>query len=259
MSELLQSPPPAPLPPPRSRVWNTVRTLLRSRIVAGLIVVLPVMLTVFVVQFVFGLMRDASQWVVYSFLRGEWLEILPRDWRPPVRIWSEAELELPSVQWGIAVFSVLLTIVILYFIGLSTANILGRRLIYMLESLVDRLPVIKTIYRATKQILATFTSSEAGQLQRVCLMPFTSPQVRSIGFITKIFPDPQTGEELCAVFCPTTPNPTSGFILIVKRRDLLELDWTYEDAFRVVMSGGILLPDSLAQRPPEAPAKAPPA
>lgn len=234
-----------PLPPPRSRIWDTVRTLLRTRIVAGLIVVLPVMLTVFVVQFVFGLMRDASQWVVYSFLRGEWLAVLPQAWRPNVRIWSESELDLPSVQWGIALVSVLLTITILYIVGLSMANIVGRRLLYLMESVVDRLPVIKSVYRATKQILATFAGDEAKPLQRVALMPFTSPQVRSIGFITRIFPDPQTGEELCAVFCPTTPNPTGGFILIVKRRDLVELDWSYEEAFKIIMSGGILLPDQI--------------
>lgn len=248
----------SPLPPPESRIWNTVRTLLQTRVMAGLIVVLPVMLTVFVVEFVFGLMRDASHWVVYGFLRGEWLEILPLGWRPNVRIWSESELDLPSVQWGIAIGSVLLTVVILYFIGLLTANIVGRRVIYLLESLVDRLPVVKTLYRATKQILGTFTGDQSKRMQRVCLMPFTSLQVRSIGFITKTFPDPKSGEELCAVFCPTTPNPTSGFILIVKRSDVIELDWTFEEAFKVIMSGGILLPDSILQRPIELPnAKSP--
>lgn len=239
----------APLPPPASRILNYARSLLKTRIMAGLIVVLPVMVTIFVLQFVFGLMRDATQWIVYGVLRGEWVGFLPLSWRPHVRVWSEAELDNATVQWGIAIFSVMLTIIILYFIGLLTANIVGRRVIYLLESLVDRLPVFKSIYRASKQILTTFTSNQSERMQRVALMPFTSPQVRSLGFITRIFPDPQTGEELCAVFCPTTPNPTSGFILIVKRRDVVELDWTFEEAFKVIMSGGILLPEKINIRP----------
>ncbi|MGH6960281.1 MAG: DUF502 domain-containing protein, partial [Dongiaceae bacterium] len=240
-----------PLRPKQSRIWATFKRLIRARITAGLAVVLPIWVTYLLVKFVFGLMRDASLWLVEGLLRsrigvplleslGVRFEVAPETGQPilPAGIdW------LPqSVQWGIEIFSVLLTIFALYFIGLLTANIFGRRTLEGLEQLVDRVPLVKTVYRSSKQILTTFTTGQTQTFQRVALIPFLTDQVRSIGFITNIFRDAQTGEELCTIFYATTPNPTTGFVLIVKRADIIELDWTIEEAVKAVMSGGILMP-----------------
>ncbi|MBL8879597.1 MAG: DUF502 domain-containing protein [Phycisphaerales bacterium] len=233
--------------PRPSRVGSAIGALLRTRIMAGLVTVLPIFVTFIVVSFVFGLMRDSSRWLVEGFLHGEWLSVLPASWRTGFRVWTPEELQHPGLQWGIAIFSVFLTIFLLYVIGLLTANFLGRRAVALMETLVDRLPLIKTIYRATKQVLETFSGSDGKQkFQRVVLLPFMAPGVKTIGFVTSTFQDPNTGEELCTIFYATTPNPTTGFILVVPKSQLVELDWTMEEAAKAIISGGIILPAPLS-------------
>lgn len=229
--------------PRPARMSGAIGALLRTRVMAGLVTVLPIFVTFVVVQFVFGLMRDSSRWLVEGFLHGDWLVILPPAWRTGFRVWTPEELHHPGLQWGIAIFSVFLTVFLLYAIGLFTANFLGRRAVALMETLVDRLPLIKTIYRATKQVLETFSGSDGKQkFQRVVLLPFMAPGVKTIGFVTSTFNDPHTGEELCTIFYATTPNPTTGFILVVPKSQLVELDWTMEEAAKAIISGGIIMP-----------------
>jgi len=229
----------------KSRLWATVKALTRTRVMAGLLVVLPIYITVMLVRFVFGIMRDASQWVVYGILQGAWTAWLPESWGVSWSGFTQPELEGRRVQWTLGVFSVFLTIFLLYAIGVFTANVVGHRLLYLFEWFIGRVPLVKTVYNASKQILATFTGGHSQALQRVVLVPFPSPDVRSIGFLTGRSLDAVTGEELCSIFVATTPNPTSGFVFLVRRSDVIELDWSVEEAIKVVMSGGILTPDKL--------------
>lgn len=228
--------------PPGRRIWSAFKRLLQARVTAGLIVVLPIWLTYVVVKFIFGLMRDASAWVIYGLLRGDWVRYVPKSWGESFAGWTDAELARSSVQWSIAVFSVFLTIFLLYVIGLFTANLLGKRVLYAVEALLDRLPLIKTVYRATKQILETFTGEQSQTFQRVALFPFGGDRAKSVGFVTNSFTDPRSGEELVTIFYATTPNPTTGFIFICRRCEIVELDWSVEEAVKAIMSGGILLP-----------------
>lgn len=256
----------------RSRVANTVKALLRTRITAGLLVVLPIWVTILLVKFVFGAMRDASLWAVEGYLRSPIAQPLLDRWKVADHAAGESEAlisvgealnnlqealgRVPTqeeflgilperVEWGIAIVSVLLTIIILYAIGLFAKNIFGRRVIASYESLLDRVPLVKTVYRSSKQILATFAGEQSEEFQRAALVPFPQEKMRSVGFITAIFNDSVTGEELAAVFIPTTPNPTTGYLQVLKRKELVELDWSVEDAVRTIMSGGILRPDFL--------------
>jgi len=296
----MSKPSPQPLARPRrgkSRVAATLRVLLRTRIMAGLLVVLPIYVTIWLLRAVFGLMRDSSLWVVEAYLRSPLGEGLLKSWRVAkptgYKDWPDAnpdflnaevrqipvtdkldflefrlghppEMEdffnmLPeTVQWATAIVAVLLTIVILYAIGLFAANLLGRRVINTFESALDKVPLVKTVYRSTKQILSTFAGEQSQEFQRAALVPFPQEKMRSVGFITAIFKDSTTGEELAAVFIPTTPNPTTGYLQILKRKELVELDWSVEDAVRTIMSGGILRPEFLTivpgiQRPEEMP------
>lgn len=192
-------------------------------------------------------MRDASLWVVEGLLANGFAAPLLQRWGVTVQDLDAKGLEaLPlGVQWGVGVFAVLLTIGLLYTVGLITSNIVGRRVVGAAEGLVDRLPLIKTVYRACKQVLEAFTGEQAKAFQRVCLVPFPSDRVRSVGFITAVARDRTTGEELCAVFHATTPNPTTGYVFVTRRSDLVELDWTVEEAIKVVISGGVMTPASL--------------
>ncbi|MFQ5806179.1 MAG: DUF502 domain-containing protein [Phycisphaerae bacterium] len=274
--------------PRKSRVAATFRALLRTRITAGLLVVLPIWVTILLIKFVFGAMRDSSLWVVEAYLRSplgagllnqwqvakptgynSWPDVDPDFLDPGIekipvtekldflefRLGHPPDMQdffdmLPeTVQWGTAIVSVFLTIIILYAVGLFAANLVGRRVINTFESALDKVPLVKIVYRSTKQILATFAGEQSKEFQRAALVPFPQEKMRAVGFITAIFHDSVTGEELAAVFIPTTPNPTTGYLQILKRRDLVELDWSVEDAVRTIMSGGILRPDFLTILP----------
>jgi uncharacterized membrane protein len=247
----------------RSRVGRAVLALFRTRITTGVLTVLPILLTLWVLRLVFSWMRDASQWVIKAILlygvdsgseQPEALTRLGFDWK----VWNTWETNaypqyhehffelMPwHVQWGIAIFSVLLTLFVLYTIGLFGANLFGRRIIDALEQVVERVPMIKTIYRLPKQVISTFTATQQQDFRKAALVPFPQEKMRCVGFITNIFYDSVTGEELCSVFIPTTPNPTTGYLQILKRKELTELDWDVEDAIRTIMSGGILKPSFL--------------
>jgi uncharacterized membrane protein len=228
----------------RSRVLATLRALVRARITTGLITILPVVVTVWLVMLVFRWLRDASLWILDAFVLSAWGRKIMLSWGiPPEDMTSVGMKSLPTgLQWGISIFSVILTILILYTIGLFAANLLGRRLIEWSDQFIARVPFIKTIYGALKQILGMFSADQAPGFQRVALVPFPNELTRSVGFITNTYKDSVTGEDLVAVFVATTPNPTTGYLFILKRKDIIEVDWTVEEAIKICMSGGILSP-----------------
>jgi len=212
---------------------------------AGLILVIPIWITILLIGFVFGMMRDASLWMVEAMLKNPWATGMLRRIGVSAEDLSGGAIEtLPlAVRWGLGALAVLLTVLVLYFLGMVTTNIAGRRIVHAVEALVDRLPLVKTIYRASKQVLETFAGESAQSFQRVVSVPFPSPQVRTIGFVTRVIRDATPGEELCSVFVATVPNPTTGYVFLVKRRHLVELNWTVEEALKVILSGGVLLPE----------------
>ncbi len=235
---------------------SSLRARLRNRLTAGLILVVPIWITVLLVGFVFGLMRDASLWIVEALLMTPWTaSVLEQVGVSSQAVRADGIEALPSaVRWMLGGFAALLTVTVIYVLGMITTNIVGRRIVQAAETLVDRVPFVKTIYRASKQVLETFAGESAQAFQRVVSVPFPGQQVRTVGFVTRVTTEPRTGEELCAVFVPTAPNPTTGFVLVVKRSELIDLNWTVEEAIRVIMSGGVLLPDADA---PDLMARAP--
>lgn len=218
---------------------------LRNRLMAGLVLVVPIWVTVLLVGFVFGVMRDASLWIVEGLLASAWTAgLLESIGVASQEVRAGGIDALPAaLRWGLSALSALLTVAVLYLLGMVTTNIVGRRLVQTGEAVVDRVPVVKTIYRASKQVLETFAGESGQTFQRVVSVPFPSPQVRTVGFITRLTRSP-TGDELCAVFVATAPNPTTGFVLLAPRADLVDLNWTVEEAVRVIMSGGVLLPEA---------------
>lgn len=237
-------------------IGATLRALFRTRVTAGLLVVLPIYVTVLLIRFIFDLLRDSSRWLVEIYLTSSWGTALREKLGINLAAMEQQLGHRPTAdeiyemipgwsQWAISIFCVFLTIFLLYSVGLFTANFFGRRLVFTFERIVDRLPFVKTIYRATKQILATFTGGQSQNFQRVALIKFPQDRMRCVGFITSVFRDSLTDEELATVFIPTTPNPTTGYLQIVRRAELVELNWSVEDAVRTIMSGGILRPDFL--------------
>ena len=107
-----------------------------------------------------------------------------------------------------------------------------------------RIPIVQTIYGATKKLIDTFRNSPDGA-QRVVLIDFPSPEMKTVGFVTRVMLDKDTGRKLAAVYVPTTPNPTSGYLEIVPAENLTATDWTMDDAMTFIVSGGAVAPESM--------------
>jgi uncharacterized membrane protein len=200
-------------------------------VLIGFFTVAPLWVTWLVLDFLFRLLARTGAPLLWGAARG-------------VRPFSEPLAEFlvnPSVQY---VLAALATLIGLYFIGLLTSMVVGRRLIAFMERLVNRLPLVQTIYGATKRLLQSLQKPPTS-LQRVVLISFPSRDMKTIGFVTKVLKDSAGGSDLAVVYVPTAPNPTSGYIEIVPVADVVPTDWTVEEAMTFVMTGGTTSPDSV--------------
>lgn len=138
-----------------------------------------------------------------------------------------------------------LVLVILYLLGLAASNWAGRGFLSMVERISMRIPLVKTIYPLGKQIGAAMAVPEKNAFKRVVLVEHFRPGVWSVGFVTGHLDDSKTGDRLIKLFVPQGPNPTSGFMLIVKESQVREIGWSVAEAMNAVISGGLSGPDKL--------------
>ncbi|MDP3538678.1 MAG: DUF502 domain-containing protein [Azonexus sp.] len=192
-------------------------------------------------------------WLVFDFLLG----ILANAGRPLPR--AAASAVAPASEtlsaWLLdSVFqqlvAVLLTLAILYCIGLLSSVVLGRKLIKALKSLLARLPLVQTIYSGTRRFLPKVRKPPVSE-QRVVLISFPTPEMKAVGFVTKILHDSDAGREPVAVYVPILPNPTSRYIEIVPADELVQTEWSIEEAMSFVMTGGVNSPDKVRYQAPE--------
>jgi len=155
---------------------------------------------------------------------------------------------------------VLLTLAVIFGIGWLSTNVGGRRLIRLFEKVMGRIPVAKSVYGATKGILEALSHEQREAFRRVVLVEYPKANIFALGFVTGSTRWPTVDEKLSdivLVFIPTTPNPTSGFLLLVPREETVPLPFSVEEGIRMVISGGILLPPAPAA--PELPPAGTPA
>jgi uncharacterized membrane protein len=200
-------------------------------ILIGFFTLAPLWVTWLVLDFLFSLLAKAGA----PFLRG-----LARALQPVSKSLADWLLN-PAVQY---VLAALVTLAGFYAVGLLTSLVLGRRLIGFLERQFSRVPLVQSIYGATKRFLQSLQQAPTSG-QRVVLIAFPSPDMKAIGFVTKVMTDPDSGRELAAVYVPTSPNPTSGYIEIVPLQDVVQTDWTVEEGMTFIMTGGTNAPDRL--------------
>ncbi len=143
-----------------------------------------------------------------------------------------------------SIFAVILTLVVLYLLGLMATLVIGKKIIGLFDLLMQQVPFVKTIYGSTKKFLSAL-QTDPGNVQRVVLIEFPSPEMKTVGFVTRILTDDDTGQKLAAVYVPTTPNPTSGYLEIVPLDKVTSTDWTMDEAMAFIISGGTVAPDSL--------------
>ncbi len=189
-------------------------------------------------------------WLIFAFS----LEQLSRLGRP----WVNALVEQFQEQWPNltgwvqaawfqSTLAVLFTLLAFYLLGWIATRVIGLRAIALFDALIERIPFVHKIYSATKQLMHAIQQKPEGA-QRVVLIEFPSPEMKAVGFVMRILVDDNTGEELAAVYVPTTPNPTSGYLEIVPVKNLVQTDWTMDEAMTFIISGGAVAPDHFRYR-----------
>lgn len=199
-----------------------IRDIIKRNFLAGLLVLLPISLTIYVIIFLFKLVD-------------RFIDYLPTKYNPQTYL----PFHVPGLGFILLVF-------IIFFIGLLARNYIGHKLVDIWEQLVGRIPFIRSIYIATKQLAETIFLKTDTNLKRVVLVEYPRKGLYVLGFttgITKGEIQDKTHKKVINVFIPTTPNPTSGFYLLVPEEDLKYLEMAVEDAFKLLISGGIITPE----------------
>jgi uncharacterized membrane protein len=200
---------------------------IRRDFFTGLAVVLPAVLTLYVV------------WTAIGFIDNRVMPLVPAAYRPD-----------DVIGVGLVIFLVFTTIV-----GALTKGIFGRTVILWGERIVDRMPVVRSIYNALKQIVDTVLSKQSKSFKQACLVEYPRKGVWAVAFISTEargeLLDKSGEADLVSIFLPTTPNPTSGFLLFVPRRDIVPLDMSVEEAAKLIISAGLVSPAPQTPAPAE--------
>jgi uncharacterized membrane protein len=204
---------------------------IRRNIVAGILTFIPILVTVWVISFLVSILVALGSPIVRVFVSR-------------LGLVSPAIATGFSAPWFQATISIAIVLVALYVLGEIAAAVAGRRLLAAFDYLMARIPIVQSIYGAARQLVASFETKPGGS-QRVVLIEFPSPEMKTVGLVTRIFTDADTGEEIAAVYVPTTPNPTSGYMELVPTSRLIMLDWTINEAMTFIMSGGAAAPPKL--------------
>ncbi len=208
---------------------------LRASFFTGLVVVLPIGLTIYLI------------WTVIGWIDGWILPLIPGPWKPDalVRTWFGPAATIPVRGVGVVVFLVFTVI-----IGWVAKGLMGKSLLNMAERLVDQMPVVRSIYNGLKQIAETVFAQSETNFERACLVQYPKEDIWAIGFVsTRAKGELQAKmndrgyQAVISVFLPTTPNPTSGFLLYVPEADVIYLDMKIEDAAKLIISAGLVYPN----------------
>lgn len=194
---------------------------LRRYLIAGLLVWVPLIVTGLIIKFLVDMLD-------FTIL------LLPTSWRPE----SVLGFSVPGTGVVVAIVIVLVT-------GLIAANFVGRKLFDIGDAIVDRIPLVSSIYSAVKQVMRTVLDDGAESFKRVLMVQYPRKGLWTLGFQTGVGVgevQQRTEHEVITVFIPTTPNPTSGFVIMVPREDAIELDMSVEDGLKFVMSLGVVVP-----------------
>ena len=197
----------------------------RKRMITGLILILPVYVTFFVVKFLFGFVGGTLSPVIKKALQ----------------LLGFALPKTSLDEFIITFLGLILTFISLYFIGIFAANFVGKSIIKYFENLLTKTPIIRNIYSSVKQILHAVSLPGKQAFKRVVLVDFPREGVKSVGFVTGSTKH-NNGKEFINVFVPTIPNPTTGFLIFVSEDSITDTNLSVEEAFKLLFSGGVLAP-----------------
>jgi len=199
---------------------------LRNSFITGLLIFLPLGTTIFVVSFLLGMFEE-----------------------PALRAMERLGLDRSNLFLGfetlVALLGLLVAVVALTFIGFLSNYFLGKLFIRFSEKALSKVPFVSTVYRTVKQIVETFSQQNRAVFQQVVLIEYPRPNCYALGFLTNDARgevEERTGKLLSNVFLPTTPNPTSGYLLLLPREDVTKLDMSVGEGMKMIISGGAVIP-----------------
>jgi uncharacterized membrane protein len=202
----------------------------QSNLIAGVLTIIPLIVVWFVLDFIFTFLSAVGSPVESG------IAMFIADRMPQ----AEPLLDNHVFRWLVAVT---LSLLLIYIVGNIASRMAGKRLIAAFEGLLARIPVVETVYSASKKLVSVLQQSPGGGA-RVVLIDFPHPGMKAIGLVMRNFRDSSTGQELAAVFVPTTPNPTSGYLAILPVQRLVPTAMTMDQAMTMIVSGGTVAPDN---------------
>ena len=227
MNKPFQSTPP---PTPRKPLFSG----LRNSFLTGIVVIAPVGLTVWLI------------WTVIGWVDGFVLPFVPNSYQPENII---KQIFGDESQMNIRGLGVIFFLFFTTFVGWIAKGVIGRFFIRNAETLVHRMPVVRSIYSGVKQIAETVFAQSERSFEKACLIQYPRKGIWAVGFIStvakgEVQSKASKDSKLLSVFVPTTPNPTSGFLLFFPEEDVIQLDMSIEDAAKLVISAGLVYPDN---------------
>lgn len=208
----------------------------RRNVLTGFLTIIPILVTIWIVGIVLTFLIGLGRPVVMTAAR-------------TIRPESPVLADLLLTPWFQSLVAALVTLVMLALLGSFTKAVLGRRLLAAVDALMARIPLVQTIYGAARKLIESFQRAPSDREQRVVLIEFPSPHMKAVGLVTRTFQAADTGQELAAVYVPTTPNPTSGYLEVVPVERLVWLDWSTNQAMQFIISGGTVAPDMIRYGP----------
>lgn len=212
------------------------------RLMAGVIAAAPLVVTWVILAFLFQQLAQVGRPLIVGVARAV------RPTSPPLADFIMNDVLLSLLGVAIVVFGI-------YLLGWLAERVIGRRMLALFDALLQRIPLVDTIYRATKRFLEVASSSDETKKQRVVLISFPSPEMKTVGLLTQTLTDRDSGGELAVVYVPTTPNPTSGYLEILPMSDVVLTDWSFEQAMSFIVTAGSNAPDGINYRNSIGPAK----
>ena len=207
-------------------MFSNFKRRLRNIFITGILITVPVAFTLFILNFLFKLLDNlVVPWFIKTLIRIG--TPIPEDFR------------LPGL-------GLILIVLLIFVIGVLTQSFLGGKLVQLGEMIVDRIPVVRSIYTGAKQVVTTIAEADTKAFRKVVLVEFPRKGIYSLGFITGYTEgevQELTNAKLVNVFVPTTPNPTSGFLVFVANEEIIELTMTVEDGIKFIISVGIVTPE----------------
>jgi uncharacterized membrane protein len=222
-----------------SRVWSDFKKWLSRRLASGMLVLVPLGVTVLVVGWLFrvaaSLLRPVVTYTISRLEAHHWIQVLP-------------EGEARS-NFYVSLFAIVLLLVLLYLVGGLGQHLIGRRLIAAWEAIWMKIPLARTIYAATKQVMEALNQPQGAAFKSVVVVDFPYPGLKAIGFLTGYVED-ANGRQFAKVLIPTTPNPTTGFLELVPVAQMFVTHLAIEEGFKMIISGGIVSPEDLLKPSP---------